>query len=153
MIHGMFEVSPHPSTAMTSPRVDTLLLDLARFVANAANGALGPIPESELAAVRELNARCSAVDVSLIEPVLTLSTAHVTEEDDENIRNGLCPPTALISQSGDYGYSLVVTQDEPAKDAPRPGVEAVIEYARLIGCSRIRFDSDADTADLPVFTW
>ena len=121
---------------MTPPRVDTLLLDLARFVTNAANGALGPIPGSMSAAVRELSARCSAVDVSLIEPVLTLSTAHEL---------GAAYTVERVIDGGDEGAmaaAYVVTGARGAKytllrNVPNPSLLFSINATRFLKSGKI----------------
>ncbi len=141
---------------MTEPRIDTLLMDLSRFVEQAADGQLGPVPEAMATALRDLRARCAAVELRFVEPVLTLSTAHVTEADDTALRDGFCPPTCLISQTSDHGYTLLVidTEIQPANPNPAPGLETVIEYARSLGCTYIRFDGAGFTLDaLPIYDW
>ena len=140
---------------MTSPNIDTLLIDLAAFTSAIAAGDYANRPDALAATARALTDRTHGIDLCLIDPVLTLSTAHITESDDEAIRSGSCPPTSIISQTGDCGYTLLVLDDDlqPANPTPRPGLEAVIEKARALGCSRIRFDSAADSLDgMPVFS-
>ena len=141
---------------MPSPTIDTLLIDLATFTSAIAAGDYANRPDALAATAHALAERTHGLDLGLIEPVLTLSTAHLTEADDEAIRNGFCPPTCFISQAGEGGYTLVVLDDEiqPANPTPEPGLETVIEKARALGCSRIRFDSCGSTLDgLPVHSW
>lgn len=141
---------------MTEPRIDTLLMDLGRFVEQAADGQLGPVPEAMATALRDLRARCAAVELRFVEPVLTLSTAHITEADDEAVRDSRCPPTCVISQTGDHGYTLYVIPEDiqPADPQPAPGLATVVEYARSLGCTYIRFDGAGFTLDaLPTHEW
>jgi len=141
---------------MASPNIDRILVDVSTFMKSIADGCHANRSESLQDHAKSIAHRIEGLDMSLFEPVLTLSTAHITEADDVALRSGFCPPTSFISQSGDCGYTLVVidADTQPADPDPAPGLESVIEKARALGCSRIRFDSCASTmSDLPVYEW
>jgi hypothetical protein len=94
---------------------------------------------------------------------LDLSTAHLTEAEDAELRSRLADlehsPRVIVH---DYGYWINVpdldgswdAEDTVALHKALPNLASCIDRARSYGCTWINFDRDAgQDATLPTFDW
>jgi len=85
----------------------------------------------------------------MIEPMLVLSTGHLTEATCKVWLHNA--PFAVFAK-GDYGWFVHVTDDEP-DDLPSD-LAACLAAARERACIWVMFDRDADVVStLPVYDW
>lgn len=83
---------------------------------------------------------------------LELSTCHITKETANSWPNRDDYP--LIAQY-EYGMFVHVPEPDPDEFTDLPeDLKAIIQHARLRGCTLIRFDADACPIEgLPTYEW
>ena len=84
--------------------------------------------------------------------MLTLSTAHITQETSEYIRR-----EDVASFSSEYGFIIYTT---PYEEVENPNtyypadLRALVEFAKAQGCDYLRLDRDGKTlAQFPTYDW
>lgn len=82
---------------------------------------------------------------------LDLSTGHVTQETcNEWAWQEIHP----VIGTDEYGFVVAVPDEEYDISHVPQDLQEVIAYARKLGCSLIRFDSDGDQVEgLPFYDW
>lgn len=89
----------------------------------------------------------------MIEKMLVLSTAHLTQETcNEWLRS---TSTVVAYEKADYGWFIYVGDDEAYKNASIPAdLMACIQHARSSQVEWLMFDRDYDAVDgLPFYEW
>ena len=99
-----------------------------------------------------------------IQRVFTVSTAHITAEDNEKLEAETARDDvpALIVDSFKYGFYIYVNLD-PKEDKPEEdelnwdfsdALKKLIQLARKLKCNYIKLDRDGETySDLETFDW
>lgn len=89
-----------------------------------------------------------------IEPMLVLSTGHLTKDTCNSFLPGYLGPCFEKANDGDrYGWWVYVVEDDPDNEVPTD-LRMCMELARSVNCCWIMFDRDAASVDgLPTFDW
>lgn len=141
-----------------------------------------PVPEGWLAAIKTVDAMIkeakaadadpwgkvklgleAVADTKLpIEPMLAISTAHVSEETAKRLTNDEIDGIIAYAHD-DYGWQISITDDDEqvAERAERVAAGAfpqelhvAMEYARSLGCCWLLFDNGAEAIEgLKTYEW
>ncbi|MFB8378102.1 DUF5983 family protein [Paenibacillus taichungensis] len=90
------------------------------------------------------------------EPMISLSTAHITPEADRLLQEGLKMEQLIHYPKAEYGYFIcVLDKDAEMDETCLPScLQDILAYARSKGGQWVMLDRDADTVpDLPVYDW
>ncbi len=94
-------------------------------------------------------ARAPGTAAAAIEPMLVLSTGHLTEETCNLF---LAEYEGPAWRKGDYGWFIYVTED--AESELPPDLAACLALARAKGAFWVMFDRDeAQVDELPAYDW
>ena len=89
-----------------------------------------------------------------IQKLLTLSTAHITQQEMQRISDD--EAQSFVVYPNDYGAFILVedTGLSCPSEPDMPRLSALAAYARAKGCAWIKLDCDADTIEaLPTYDW
>lgn len=100
------------------------------------------------------------IDETNVRQVWDLSTAHVTEKDNDHLEFGF-PSLPFRVAPHEYGWVIFLREDFPDSDADKllemgfsGAFVAILRAANNRGFLLINFDRDADVDEnLPTFTW
>lgn len=97
----------------------------------------------------------------MIEKMLTLSTAHVSEDTaallEDTLQQTLGTAPFICFQKDDYGWFVHVPADVSMReslDTFPEDLRTCMDHARAEGCTWLMFDRDADLVEgLPAYDW
>ena len=95
-----------------------------------------------------------------IDKMLTLSTAHITENTATLLANNIKKDNPYLKNiavypKGDYGYFIYIIDEISENDVRLPAdLRACLKYALDLKCSMLCLDRDGDTmSDLKAYNW
>lgn len=121
---------------------------------DAASAARCPAAQEAIADLLSLASATAAGHT--VESYLITSTGHVTAAERDIFDAGKAPtPSMILSQSGDYGWMIHLSDTLPDTiPGLSDGLAAVVEHARAHGLRYIRFDADGPAIEgAPTYEW
>jgi len=92
-----------------------------------------------------------------IQRTLVVSTAHITEDEDRELREAPDTDYLLSVYSNEYFHSIYVPYTEKLKDFEKQvgkNILALLKIAKKHNCAYLKLDRDAVVYDdLPQFDW
>ena len=89
----------------------------------------------------------------MIESILCLSTAHITQETAKTLEHPEDIGYVLVKGMDEYGWTICTEYYEDLDKIPED-LKLVLDYASQLGCRFVNLDSGEDIIpDLPTYEW
>ncbi|MGE5510371.1 MAG: hypothetical protein ACM31O_03855 [Bacteroidota bacterium] len=104
--------------------------------------------------IARANQTANELSDGAVEPMLTISTAHLTPATARALEHRRGEIALTIFDKGDYGWLIHIDTSEPIATSVPADLAALLGYARGLGCVWLCLDRDAAThPEIATFDW